>query len=72
MAGAGQQQNDTVIEISDDDADVGNDGCMVPAGAGGKQQRDSAGEDGAEGMLVDMADDRLVKADPGQVGCAAG
>ena len=73
VAGAGQQPDHSVIEISDDDADVGSDGGS-PAGAGGKQQSDSAAEDDGEDILIDMADDRLVKAedDPGQVGYAAG
>lgn len=74
MAGAGQQQNDAVIVVSsDDDADVGNHGYS-PASAGGKQSSDSAAGDDAEDMLMDMADDRLVKVedDPGQVGCAVG
>lgn len=72
MAGAGQQQDPAAILISSDD-DVGNDGCG-PAGDAGKQQSDSAAGEDAEDMLVDMADDRQVKAedDPGQVGHAAG
>ena len=80
VAGTGQQQHDTVIVVSSDDDvgddvgnDVGNGGCS-PAGTGGKQQSDSAAGGDAEDMLVDVADEGLVKAedDPGQVGTAAG
>lgn len=70
MAGASQQQTHTVTAASDDVVvDVADD--TSPAGGPAQQQDPKGGEpDGAEDMLLDDIDARLVKAgdDSGQVG----
>lgn len=69
-ADASRQQTHAVTAASDDAQVETQDDDNSPAGSGGKNQNDSAADDVAQEMCVDMEDDKLVNAedDSGQVG----